>query len=500
MKIGFSKISTDAKGTLVLFTLSDRKLSGAAREIDEKSGGLLTRALSTAKYKGNVGDLLEVVAPSSLNAHRIVLAGLGKASDISPLAAEKAGAAIIAKFLKSGDKALSLIVEPVKQAKIETAHMAAGIATGIRLRSFHFDRYFTKKTADQKPSVEKVDVMLDDSAAAKKLFVAMDAVSEGVFQARTLVSEPANVIYPKSYVDEIRKLDALGLKITVLNEAAMRKLGMNALVGVGQGSDHDSYLVVMEWKGGSKGSNEAPVAFVGKGVTFDSGGISLKPGAGMHDMKFDMGGSATVVGLMKALAGRKARVNAIGVVGLVENMPSGNAQRPGDVVTSMSGQTIEIQNTDAEGRLVLADALWYTQDKYKPKFMIDLATLTGAMIVALGYENAGVFSNDDKLSKQLAEAAPKVGEGVWRMPLSDNYEKDIESDIADMKNLGAPGSAGSISAAQFLQKFVNKTPWAHIDIAGTAWSRKNLPLSEKGATGYGVRLLNQLVVDYYEEK
>jgi len=311
-----------------------------------------------------------------------------------------------------------------------------------------------------------------------------------------LVTEPANIIYPETLAAACKNLEQDGVKVTILGEKEMAKLGMGALLGVGQGSVRESQLVIMEWLGGAK--DDKPVAFVGKGVCFDTGGISIKPAGGMEEMKWDMGGAGAVIGLIKTLAGRNAKVNAIGVVGLVENMPDGNAQRPGDVVTSMSGQTIEVLNTDAEGRLVLADALWYTQDTYKPKFIVDLATLTGAIIVSLGGVYAGLFSNNDKLSKRLSESGEATGEKVWRFPLCDAYDKMINSDIADMQNIGAERQAGSITAAQFLQRFVNDTPWAHLDIAGTAWSKKDAATCPKGATGFGVRLLDNLVREHYE--
>jgi leucyl aminopeptidase len=334
------------------------------------------------------------------------------------------------------------------------------------------------------------------AAAAKKAYGPMDKIADGVFFARDLVSEPGNVIYPETLAEQCKELTKLGVKVEIFDEKKMAKLGMNALLGVGQGSVRESRMVVMSWNGAAK--SKQPVAFVGKGVTFDTGGISLKPGPGMEEMKWDMGGSGTVIGLMKALAGRKAKVNVVGLVGLVENMPDGKAQRPGDIVKSMSGQTIEILNTDAEGRLVLADVLWYCQDKYKPQFIVDLATLTGAIIIGLGHEYAGMFANDDKLAEQLFAAGTATEEKVWRMPLHDNYDKKIKSDAADMKNIGGR-DAGSITAAQFLQRYVNKTPWAHLDIAGVAWSKEAKPTVPKGATGFGVRLLDRFVADNYEK-
>ena len=323
------------------------------------------------------------------------------------------------------------------------------------------------------------------------------AIADGVILTRDLVSEPANVINPKTLAQEARKLSKLGVKVEVLGQARLKQLGMGALLGVAQGSANEPQVVVMHWNGAAAAKTQ-PVAFVGKGVTFDSGGISIKPSGGMEDMKWDMGGSGVVIGLMKALAARKAKVNAVGVVGLVENMPSGTAQRPGDIVTSMSGQTIEVINTDAEGRLVLADVLWYTQKRFKPKVMIDLATLTGAVIIALGDLHAGLFSNSDELCDRLGKAGLAVGERIWRLPLASEYDKLIDCDAADMKNVGSRG-AGSITAAQFLQRFVAGVPWAHLDIAAVTWSKKNKPTVPKGGTGFGVRLLDRFVADYYEK-
>jgi leucyl aminopeptidase len=323
-----------------------------------------------------------------------------------------------------------------------------------------------------------------------------------VFLTRDLVSEPANVIYPETLAAEAGRLAELGVDVEILDEHKMRKLGMNALLAVGQGSARPPRVVVMQWNGAndSGGPRSQPLAFVGKGVTFDTGGISIKPAAGMGDMKWDMAGSAVVIGLMRLLAARNAPVNAVGVVGLVENMPSGTAQRPGDIVTSMSGQTIEVLNTDAEGRLVLADALWYCQDRFKPRLIVDLATLTGAVIVALGHHRAGMFSNNDELAERLVQAGKAVGEQVWRLPLDESYDRDIDSDAADVKNIGGGRAAGSIIGAQFLQRFVNEAPWAHLDIAGTAWSTKDAPTVPKGATAFGVRLLDQFVSQHYEKE
>jgi leucyl aminopeptidase len=384
----------------------------------------------------------------------------------------------------------------VEGSSLSAAEIAANAAFGARLRSYRFDRYRTKEKAEEKPSLKKLVVSLDGHGDAKKAYQPLEAVAEGVFLTRDLASEPANIIYPETLAEQCKALSEHGIEVEVLGEKQMKKLGMGALLGVGQGSVRESQLVVMRWNGGAEG--DAPLAFIGKGVTFDTGGISIKPAASMEDMKWDMGGSAVVIGLMKTLALRKAKANVVGVVGLVENMPDGNAQRPGDVVTTMSGQTVEVINTDAEGRLVLADALWYTQDRFKPQFMIDLATLTGAIIIALGDQYAGLFSNDDKLSDKLAAAGKAVGEGVWRMPVDDPYDKQIKSEIADMMNVGGR-EGGSITAAMFLKRFVNGVKWAHLDIAGVTWSKKDGPVTPKGATAFGVRLLDRLVADNYEK-
>ena len=368
-------------------------------------------------------------------------------------------------------------------------------AYGFALRSYNFNKYKSKKNHNK----QTLSIMSSEFKNLKTKYNYLNSTKEGVFLARDLVSEPPNVLNPKKYTEEIARLKKLGLKIEIFNESKLKKLGMKSLLGVGQGSENESYLVTIRWNGARKNFGK-PLAFVGKGVCFDTGGISLKPARFMEEMKYDMGGSAVVVGLMKALALRKAKVNAVGIVGLVENMPDGNAQRPGDIVKSYSGKTIEVLNTDAEGRLVLADALTYTEKKYKPKFIIDLATLTGAIIMALGEEYAGLFSNNDKLSDQLHEIGNEINEKVWRLPLHKNYDKLINSAYADVQNINYAGGAGSITAAQFLQRFIlNNTPWAHLDIAGMAFSKKAASLNSGGATGYGVRLLNDFVKKYYEK-
>lgn len=491
MKISFSdKFALPKAGLLAIGVEEGGQLPPAARDADEASGGAISRALTGNRFNGKKNDSLTLVAPAGVDCARIVLFGVGKGLD------EREWLALGGKLVKAanaaGDKQVTVQLDCGAE---DLSGAAAGIGEGARLGAYRFDKYFTKKKPEEAPTVKGVSIQVSGAAAARKTYKPRDAVVDGVYLTRDVVTEPPNTIYPESLAAVCKEMEELGVKVEILGEKKMAKLGMGALLGVGQGSVKESFLVSMTWNGGSK--NKAPVAFVGKGVTFDTGGISLKPGPGMEEMKWDMGGSGTVIGLMKALAGRKAKVNAVGVVGLVENMPDGNAQRPGDVVTSMSGQTIEIHNTDAEGRLVLADALWYTQEQFKPTTIIDLATLTGAMIIALGHEHAGLFSNDDALSDQLAQAGKDSGETVWRLPLGDAYDKLLTSDCADMKNIGGR-AAGSITAAQFLQRFIKDTPWAHLDIAGMAWSSKEKPTAPKGATGYGVRLLDRYVSNVHE--
>ena len=497
MNIKFSKKSLPTSDSHVIFVYADKELSDSAAKIDKETDGLVSRAMDVGHFEGKFGQIIDLVAPANLEINRVLVMGLGKEADLDLVKTQKIGGKIMARLIASGDETLSIAADVPKKANISGAEFAANLGYGIRLRRYRFDKYFTKQAEAKKPSIISVEIMCGAPANVKNMFEELDLIADGVVLARDLVTEPGNVIYPESYAEKIKELSDLGVDVEILTEDEMEELGMGSLLSVGQGSACESYLVVMHWNG-SKNDDEPPVAFIGKGVTFDTGGISLKPGAGMEDMKFDMGGSAAVVGAMKALAGRNAKVNVIGVVGLVENMPSSTAQRPGDVVTSMSGQTIEVINTDAEGRLVLADALWYTQDRFKPKLMIDLATLTGAMLVALGHEYAGIFSNNDELCENLTRAGQAVDELVWRMPMSKGFDKMVDSKIADMKNVGSK-YGGSITAAQFLQRFVNDVPWVHIDIAGTAWRTEASDIAAPGATGYGVRLLDQLVRDNYED-
>ena len=501
MEISFGSPAPFARGAWVVGILEGGAFTDWATKADQATGGAVKRALAVGRFKGQAGQSIELIAPAGVKASRIILAGLGKPEALDGAAAERMAATISGRLLASGDQSLTFAVDCPAKAKIAPGAFAAHLAFGALLRSYRFDHY-RKLSDDEKITLESVVIATAHGPAAKKAWADLSAVGEGVFLARDLVNEPANILYPDEFARRATALKKLGVKVDVLDVPAMRRLGMNALLGVGQGSAHDSRMVVMQWNGartksGTKAKN-GPLAFIGKGVCFDSGGLSIKPANSMMGMKGDMGGAAAVVGLMHALAKRDARVNAVGLIGLVENMVDGKSQRPNDIVKTMSGQTIEILNTDAEGRLVLADVLWYAQSRFKPRFMVDLATLTGAILVALGAEHAGLFSNNDELAERLAKAGSLEGEPVWRLPLGDAYDRLVKSKIADMKNIGGP-SAGSITAAQILQRFVNKVPWAHLDIAGVAWQDgEQKPLAPSWGTGWGVRVLNRLVAEYYE--
>ena len=493
MKISFSTFSAPKTGVAVVLAGDGGKLSDDGAAIDKILDGSITNAIKVAEFKAEREKSLDVILPKGSGLDRVIVMGIGKPDDLDAAAAEYVGGASAAAAGKAQVTSLTVSAAIPGKSTIDAATMSSRLASGMRLRTYSFTKYKSKPSKVKQ--LATVKVLTATVAAAKTQYAALDAVATGVHLARDLVNEPANKLHPESFASEIKKLSKLGLVIEVLDEKQMNKLGMGALLGVALGSPRKPRLCIMRWDGGKKA--DRPVAFVGKGVTFDTGGISIKPSAGMEDMKGDMGGAACVTGLMAALAGRKAKVNAIGVVGLVENMPDGNAQRPGDVVESMSGQTIAVLNTDAEGRLVLADALWYTQDRFKPKFMVDLATLTGAILVALGKEHAGLFSNDDKLSDQLAGVGLETRERVWRLPLAPEYDKMIDSDIADMKNIGGR-LAGSITAGQFLQRFVNDVPWVHLDVAGTAMDAVKSPINQSWGSGWGVRLLDRLVAKHYE--
>jgi leucyl aminopeptidase len=462
--------------------------------LDTQCAGHLTKAVVAARFTGGTGKVLTVHAPHA-SVDTLVLVGVGELAKVSAATIERATASGVKALLTSGTGEARVALSGWDG--LATADTAARAGFGALLAAYRFDTYRTKLKPDQKPSLQKLIIDVAEGATA---FAAHKAVADGVSLARDLVNEPPNVLHPEEFAKRLKALSQLGVEVEILGEKDMHALGMHSLLGVGLGSARESQLVVMKWNGGG---SEAPLALVGKGVCFDTGGISIKPSGGMEDMKGDMGGAAAVSGAMHAIAARKAKANVVGVVGLVENMPDGMAQRPGDIVTSMSGQTIEILNTDAEGRLVLCDAMTYVQDKHKPKAMIDLATLTGAIIISLGHEYAGLFSNSDELSGQIEAAGIAAEEPVWRFPQTPAYDKLMDSNVADMKNVqrsGGGAGAGSITAAQFLGRFVHEgVQWAHIDIAGTAWKPGNDdPREPSWGTGYGVRLLNRLVADAFE--
>ncbi len=467
---------------LVLFVDEKFNISGLKKYISNIEFSYISDLLKTSDLKK---DILFFEINSKKTIFLISIKKDLKTSGIESLGAK------FHSYISYDKKSDYLVNSDTSNSKIE--NFVGYFLHGLKLKSYEFNIYKSKKNK----KVISVNVIGKKNKISTKNQLRFKALEKGTFFTRDLVSEPGNILHPDEYAKRINSLKKFGLKINIYDEKKLKKLGMNSLLGVGQGSIRGSYLVTMEWNGAK--NNTKPLAFVGKGVCFDTGGISLKPAKFMEDMTYDMAGSAVVVGLMKNLALRKAKINAVGVVGLVENMPGGNAQRPGDIVKSYSGKTIEILNTDAEGRLVLADALTFTEKKFKPKFMVDLATLTGAIIVSLGSEYAGLFSNNDKLSKQLLNAGDEVDEKLWRMPLHENFDKLINSKIADMQNINYVGGAGSTTAAQFLQRFIiNKTPWAHLDIAGMAFSKYGGALNPGGATGYGVRLLNKLIEDNYE--
>jgi leucyl aminopeptidase len=494
--LGFGKFVAPTKGVLVIFCGDGLKFGPATTKALGGAAALIARAAKAEGFTGKSETSLELIMPEGLKAGRLVAIGAGKPADLQQSDFVKLGGIAMGKA-PTAARDVCIFAELPNGSM--SAEQAADLAQGVRLRAYAFDRYKTRRKEDEKPpSRRSVTVAVADPAAARRADAPRGAVTAGVLLARDLVNEPANVLYPAEFARRAGELKKLGVAVEVLDVPALRKLGMNALLGVGQGSRHDSRVVVMRWNGGRKA--DAPVVFIGKGVCFDTGGISIKPAGGMEDMKGDMAGAACVTGLMRALAGRKAKVNAVGLIGLVENMPDGNAQRPGDIVTSMSGQTIEIINTDAEGRLVLADVVWYAARRFKPRFMVDLATLTGAIIVALGHEYAGMFSNNDELANRIAGAGRATGELVWRMPLAKEYDKLIDSKFADMKNTGGGRWAGAITAAQFIKRFVDdKMPWAHLDIAGTGMDSRQTDINKSWASGWGVRLLDRVVADNYEK-
>jgi leucyl aminopeptidase len=477
MKINFTKsvAFSSLKNSVPVLVLTEEQVKKSALK-------QVKFAKEKFSFEGKTGQA-HIISDA---AQIVVVLGAGSEKKLDNLELQKVGARVVSFLNGSKIENGSVFFESKNSASD-----LANIAFGLSLQSYRFNKYFENKKKDKTLKVLSVSVMAPDVAKVEKEFAPLKILADNIFFVRNLVSEPANILNPESYAAICKTLSKEGLEVEVLGEAAMKKLGMGSLLGVGQGSDKESQLVILKWNGGKKG--EQPLAFVGKGVTFDTGGISIKPSANMEDMKTDMAGSAVVVGLLRNLAQRKAKANVVGVVGLVENMPSGTAQRPGDVVRSMSGQTIEVINTDAEGRLVLADALHYTNTRFKPKFIVDLATLTGAIVVALSDFYSGLFSNDDDLAKKIEDCGKATGDLAWRLPLGAKYDEMINSDIADMKNVGSGRGGGSITAAQFLKRFIGETKWAHLDIAGVAWEGKGDATAVKGATGYGVRLLDQLV-------
>jgi leucyl aminopeptidase len=500
--IDFAPLSAPLEASAAVFSAQDLALGPAARDLNAKSGGAILKAAEAADFKGKVKTAIELLAPSQLDLGRLVVVGAGQPDQHKTLDWVKLGGFAFAQLSSRSAKTASLVAEVVDVHEHPPAEIATVLAFGALLRSYNFRKYMTQKRASedgsepQRNGIQRLVVHTEDPEAARAAFARRNAVANGVFLARDLVNEPANALGPVEFADRVRDLAKWGVEVEILDVDALKALKMNALLAVGQGSVRPARVAVLQWHG-TKTKRSKTLCFVGKGVCFDTGGISIKPAQGMEDMKGDMGGAACVAGVMLALAERKAPVNAVGLIGLVENMPSGAAQRPGDIVTSMSGQTIEVLNTDAEGRLVLADVLWYAQDRFKPRLMVDLATLTGAIMVALGKEYAGLFSNDDRLASELSAAGEATGEKVWRMPLGRAYDKLIDSKTADVKNIGGR-YAGAITGAQFLQRFVNDTPWAHLDVAGVAMDSNKNDINQSWASGWGVWLLDQLVADHYE--
>lgn len=492
--VSFAKKSTKAD-TVIVFTKEKGKLLPSSATLDKAVGGLLSSAMATREgFTGKLGETLAVFLPKGAAYAQALIVGLGDPSKLERISFEIAGGKSLPALKAIAAKKVDVLLDSDK------AEQAASFASGMTLRNYNFDKYKSKGKDDKKKASLTSVTVVTTASGASKLFDEYLAVAQGVFFARDLVNEAPNVLYPESYAAIIAKeLKPLGVTVEILDEKKMAKIGFGAHLAVGMGSARTPRVVVMRWNGAGKASKKAPIAFVGKGVTFDTGGISIKPAAGMEEMKMDMGGSAAVVGMMKAIAAAKVKSDVIGIVGLAENMPSDRAYRPGDIITSLSGKTIEVLNTDAEGRLVLCDALTYVQNTYKPSMIIDLATLTGAIMVALGYEYAGVFANDDALWNNLSKAGKECGEKIWRMPLDEAYRNEMKGSQTDLQNLGNLGRyGGACSAAGFLEHFIEDgVKWAHIDIAGTAWWKSDKPTTPKGASGYGVRLLYQLVRDSY---
>jgi leucyl aminopeptidase len=502
-EIRFVALDVPASPVVAALVGADLHMPPMLKAMDQKSGGAVARAAKAAEFKGKAKANVELLSPERLDVTRLLLIGAAHSEPANDLDWARVGGAAYAAIQARTTATASLIAEAPEKGGPAAHELAALLAYGAVLRSYAFRKYRTRAASEDNGTPDaqkKAPVLLvhcKDPVAAEKAFADKLAVAEGVFIARDLINEPPNTLGPVEFAARASELASLGVEVEVLEPEQLEKLGMGALLGVAQGSVRPARVVVMQWNG-AKSKRAKPVCIIGKGVVFDSGGLSIKPAASMEEMKGDMGGAACVVGLMHALASRKAAANVVGIIGIVENMVSGNAQRPGDIVKSMSGQTIEVLNTDAEGRLVLADVLWYAQDRFKPRLMVDLATLTGAIMVALGKDYAGLFSNDDKLAADLADAGLATGEKVWRMPLGKAYDKLIDTKNADMKNIGGR-YGGAITAAQFLQRFVKDTPWAHLDIAGTAMGSTQDELNQSWASGWGVRLLDRMIAEKHEK-
>ena len=497
MKVSFVSKSLTKKDLVVVILDESLEMGPNIIGIDKEYKGIISDSINSKKLNKTKGSSLTLIANKDKKIQEILIYCIGEIKNYNSEKADRIGGSIFSLIPKSISN-LTIYVEPDKKHKIIIEDLAARIVHGIKLRSYTFFKYKLKNKSKHNIALNQIEIITKNPSLAKKYYSPLKSLEEGVYLTRNLVSEPANILTPKTLAEEAEKLKSLGVKVEVLKLAQIKRLKMGALLGVAMGSANEPRVVSMTWNGTKNTKSKPEVCFVGKGVTFDTGGISIKPSGGMQDMKWDMGGSGVVIGLMKALAGRKAKVNISAVVGLVENMPSGKAQRPGDVVVASSGHSIEVINTDAEGRLVLADAVTYAINKFKPKRLIDLATLTGAVIVSLGPQRAGLFSNNDELANNIFNCGEKTGEKVWRLPVGEEYDADIKSDIADMHNVGSGRGAGATSGAKFIEQFVQNIPWAHLDIAGVTWAKSNSELHPAGGTAFGVRLLNTYVKDFFE--
>ncbi|MBA4174516.1 MAG: leucyl aminopeptidase [Hyphomicrobium sp.] len=503
LEVVFSPLTAATENVAVAFVSDELALGSRLKDLNAKSGGAVLKAAEAGDFKGKAKSTIEILAPPKLDVTRLIVIGTGKAADLSEQDRTMLGGTALGLVLARKCASASFIAE-IPDSNEKADLIAADVALGALLRHYTFKKYLTRKSSSDdsasngpRDGLTRLVIHTADPDKARTTFLRHKAIADGVYFARDLVNEPANVLGPVEFAERVRDLERVGVEVEILDVPALEALKMGSLLCVGQGSVKPSRVAIMQWNG-SKSKRARPICFVGKGVTFDTGGISIKPAAGMEDMKGDMGGAACVSGLMLTLAQRKANVNVVGLIGCVENMPSGSSVRPGDIVTSMSGQTIEVLNTDAEGRLVLADVLWYAQERFKPKLIVDLATLTGAIMVALGKDFAGVYCNDDKLFADLQNASAATGEKIWRMPLDKSFDKLIDSKNADVKNIGGRWG-GACTAAAFLHRFVKDTPWAHIDVAGTAMDATRTDISQSWASGWGVRLLDKFVGDNHEK-